>query len=134
MKRNAFRAVVAAGGLLLAQPVRAHHSLSSTFDELKPVTVTGVVAEVRIENPHIVFLVNVTEETGRVTQWSFEGSAPTAAVRGGYRRDSVKAGARVTIKGAHARDESLNMGVAREIILDDGRSFIVGPKSADDNR
>ena len=134
MNRSAFRVVVATAVLLLALPARAHHSPTSTFDELKPVTVTGVVAEIRLENPHIVFLLDVTEETGRVTRWSFEGSAPTAAVRGGYRRDSVKAGARVTIKGVHARDESANMGVAREIILDDGRSFTVGPKSADDNR
>lgn len=128
MNRSAFRVMVAAGVLLLTRPVRAHHSLTSTFNELEPVTVTGVVAEVRIENPHIVFLVDVTEETGSVTRWSFEGSAPTAAVRGGYRRDSVKVGAKVTIRGAHARDESLSMGVAGEIILDDGRSFVVGPK------
>ena len=133
MGRNAFRSVLAAGGILLvAAPLWAHHSFASAFDENKPVSVSGVVTEVRIENPHSWFYVNVTDASGKVTRWGFEGNTPTSLIRAGYKRDSVKVGAKVTIKGSHARDASVNMGAAREIILEDGRSFIVGPKGAAD--
>ena len=133
MSRNLFRLVLAtAGVLLVSMPVRAHHSFASAFDENKPVSVTGVVTEVRIENPHSWFYVDVTDASGKVTRWGFEGNTPTSLIRAGYKRDAVKVGAKVTIKGSHARDASANMGAAREIILDDGRTFIVGPKGNDD--
>lgn len=130
---NVFRAVLPmAGVVLLTTPVRAHHSFAAAFDETKPVTVTGVVAEVRIENPHSWFYVNVTDPGGKVTRWGFEGNTPTSLIRAGYKRDSVKVGDKVTVKGVHARDLSAPMGAAREIVLEDGRSFIVGPKGAAD--
>ena len=133
MNRNVFRAVLAiAGVVLMAMPVWAHHSFAAAFDENKPVSVTGVMTEIRLENPHSWFYVDVTDQSGKVTRWGFEGNTPTSLIRAGYKRDAVKVGDKVTIKGSHARDASANMGAAREIILQDGRSFVVGPKGAAD--
>ena len=133
MDRNVFRAVLAtAGAVLMAMPVWAHHSFAAAFDENKPVSVTGVMTEIRLENPHSWFYVDVTDPSGKVTRWGFEGNTPTSLIRAGYKRDAVKVGDHVTIKGSHARDASANMGAAREIVLADGRSFIVGPKGAAD--
>ena len=133
MGRNMFRGLLMAAGLLLmALPVWAHHSFAAAFDENKPITVTGVITEIRLENPHSWFYVDVTDESGKVTKWGFEGSTPTSLIRSGYRRDAVKVGDKVTIKGSRARDLSANMGAAREIVPQDGRSFIVGPKGAED--
>jgi len=133
MDRRLLRAVFATLVVFaMTRPLVAHHSFASAFDENKPVTVSGVITEVRIENPHSWFYVDVTDPAGKVTRWGFEGNTPTSLIRAGYKRDAVKVGAKVTIKGSHARDASVNMGAAREIILEDGRSFIVGPKGADD--
>jgi hypothetical protein len=122
-----------AGGLVLsAAGLHAHHSFAAVFDENNPVSVTGVVTEVRLENPHSWFYVDVTDPNGKVTKWGFEGNTPTSLLRAGYKRDSVKVGDRVTIKGSRARDLSANMGAAREIVLADGRSFVVGPRGAAD--
>lgn len=130
---NVFRAVLAIGGvLLMSSSVRAHHSFAAAFDENKPVTVTGVMAEIRIENPHSWFFVNVTDGTGKVTRWGFEGNTPTSLIRAGYKRDALKVGDKVTVTGSRARDLTANMGAAREIKLEDGRSFIVGPRGAAD--
>jgi hypothetical protein len=133
MNRNVVRAVLAIAGVaLMAMPVSAHHSFAAAFDENNPVTVSGVVTEIRLENPHSWFYVDVTDQSGKVTRWGFEGNTPTSLIRAGYKRDAVKVGDKVTIKGSRARDLSANMGAAREIVLQDGRSFIVGPKGAAD--
>jgi hypothetical protein len=133
MNRYLFRLVLAAAGVLaMSAAARAHHSFSAAFDENKPVSVTGVMAEIRIENPHSWFFVNVTDASGKVTRWGFEGNTPTSLLRAGYKRDAVKVGDKVTIKGSRARDVNATMGAAREIVLEDGRSFVVGPKGAAD--
>ena len=133
MNRKVCRAVLAAGIVLLAAtPVRAHHSFAAAFDENNPVTVTGVMTEIRLENPHSWFYLDVTDESGKVTRWGFEGNTPTSLIRAGYKRDAVKVGDKVTVRGSHARDLSANMGAAREIVLEDGRSFIVGPRGNED--
>jgi hypothetical protein len=121
-----------AGVLAVSSAASAHHSFSAAFDENKPVAVTGVMTEIRIENPHSWFFLNVTDETGKVTRWGFEGNTPTSLMRAGYKRDAVKVGDKVTIKGSRARDPNATMGAAREIVMQDGRSFIVGPRGAAD--
>lgn len=135
MNRKVLGAALAAGIVLLAaMPMGAHHSFAAAFDENNPVTVSGVMTEIRLENPHSWFYLDVTDENGRVTRWGFEGNTPTSLIRAGYKRDSVKVGDKVTVTGSHARDLSANMGAAREIVLEDGRSFIVGPRgNADAN-
>ena len=108
-------------------PASAHHSFSSVFDASKPVEVRGVLAEIRLENPHSWFYVDVTDPSGKVVRWGFEGSTPTSLIRSGYKPGSLKVGDQVTVKGSRARDASKNQGAARSITLTDGRSFIVGP-------
>lgn len=115
-----------------AASLGAHHSFAAAFDETRPVEVKGVMSEIKIENPHSWFYVDVTGTDGKVTRWGFEGNTPTSLIRAGYKRDALKVGDKVTIKGVHARDLAAPMGAVREIVLEDGRSFIVGPKGAAD--
>jgi hypothetical protein len=128
MKRSAL-AVLMSGVLLLvaAPPARAHHSFAAVFDANQPVTVQGVIAEVRLENPHSWFFIDVKNPSGKVERWGFEASTPTSLLRSGVKPGFIKTGDNVTIKGYHARDASQNAGAAREIVLADGRAFAVGP-------
>ncbi len=120
---------VGGGGLVAVSgiPAAAHHSFPAAFDATKPVVVTGVVKEVRLSNPHSMFVVDVTDAAGKVETWRFEGSTPSSLIRSGFKPGSLKAGDRVTVKGSHARDMTQNAAAAREIVTADGRSFIVGP-------
>ena len=124
---SALLAAAALGLLVGAVPLAAHHSFAAVFDADKPVTVTGVITEIRLENPHSWFYLDVTDESGKVVKWGFEGSTPTSLIRSGFKPSSLKVGDQVTVKGSHARDMSKNEGAAREMILKDGRRFIVGP-------
>jgi hypothetical protein len=128
MERARVGLLVASGvALLAAAPLSAHHSFAAVFDANQPVTVHGTVTEVRLENPHSWFFVDVRDAAGKVEKWSFEASTPTSLIRSGIKPGFVKAGDEVTIKGYHARDASQNAGAARELVLADGRAFAVGP-------
>jgi hypothetical protein len=116
------------GLFVAAMPAWAHHAFASAFDAEKPVTVHGVIAEIRLENPHSWFFIDVTDPAGKVVRWGFEGSTPTSLIRSGFRPESLKVGDEVTVKGVHARDASKNAGAARSMTLADGRTFIVGPQ------
>ena len=113
--------------VLSTRPAIAHHSFAAAFDSTKPVVVTGVISEVRLVNPHSQFVVDVTDPSGKVETWRFEGSTPSSLIRSGFKPGTLKAGDRVTVKGSHARDVTQNAAAAREIVTADGRSFIVGP-------
>lgn len=115
-------------GAFAGVPVSAHHSFAAAFDADKPVTVQGVITQVKLANPHSWIWLDVKDANGQVAQWGFEAQTPTALIRSGVKPEVFKVGSTVTIRGCHARDMSKNEGAAREIVLADGRSYIIGPK------
>lgn len=126
--------VLMVGFALAAAPAWAHHSFAAAFDSTQPLTIKGVIKEVRLQNPHSFFFLEATDENGKKVTWSFEAATPTSLIRSGYKPGTLKAGDVVTIKGFHARDPHASFGAVREIITEDGRSFVVGPAAADDSK
>lgn len=126
MDRNVFRALLASAGvLLMATAVSAHHAASAAYDMNDHVTLTGVIVEVRLTNPHSWFYIDVTDESGKITRWGFEAAIPATLIRRGYKRDALKSGDKVIVKAARARDKSANMGALESISLPDGK-FVYG--------
>jgi len=104
--------------------VSAHHSFAAAFNMTAPVTVQGTIAQVRLENPHSWFFLDVKNPTtGEVTRWAFEAGTPGGMIRNGFKPGLIKKGSVVTIKGFHARDPAQNMGMLRELITADGTSY-----------
>jgi hypothetical protein len=113
--------------VLSGVPSAAHHSFAAEFDGSKPVTLSGTVARVEWTNPHIHFFLDVKDESGRVTQWKFEGYPPNMLVRQGWKREvTLKPGDTVTVFGWLARTEP-NLAHAREVTFSDGRKMAAGP-------
>jgi len=97
--------------LFAGSPARAHHSFDAEYDSKRPVTVTGYVTKLDWVNPHAFVFIDVKDENGAVTTIKIEMGPPYALVRGGWKRDSVKIGDRVTVEGAAlAKDGSSAAG------------------------
>ena len=93
----------------------AHHSFVASFDENKPVTLTGTVTKVEWTNPHIWFFIDVENPDGTVTNWGLEMGSPNFLMRAGWRRDSMKVGDVVDVEGHQARDETSNAHARRVV-------------------
>jgi hypothetical protein len=106
-----------------AATVSAHHSFAAAFDLNNPVTVKGTIVQVRLENPHSWFFIDVKDASGKVERWAFEAGTPSGMIRNGFKPGLIKQGTEVTIKGFHARDLSQKMGMLRELVTADGTVY-----------
>src|ERR1022692_534978 len=130
MKRRVL-AVLASGLVVFGTgvPAWAHHSFAAAYDLEQPVTVHGVIAQVRLENPHSWFLLDVKDASGKVEKWAFEAGTPSGMIRNGYKPGVNKPGIEVTIKGYRARDASQKRGMLRELTTADGQVYgMFGPQ------
>jgi hypothetical protein len=103
----------------------AHHSFSSEFDIKKPITVTGVVTKVEWTNPHTWFYIDGKDETGKKTNWSFEGAAPSVLIRRGVAKGTVKVGDMIVMEGYRAKDGT-DVASSAYVTLPDGKKFRTG--------
>ena len=124
MERNILRVLLASLAFFyIVIPASAHHSFAAAFDSDKPVTLKGVLTEIRLENPHSWFFIEVRDASGKTEKWAFEAGTPSGMIRNGFKPGLVKAGTEVTIKGIHARDASQKMGLLRELVMPDGKVY-----------
>jgi hypothetical protein len=100
--------VVVAGMLVAGRPAAAHHAFAAEFDANKPVKLTGAVTKVEWTNPHAWFYVDVTDETGKVTNWSLELGSPNGLMRAGWSRTSLKIGEIVIVEASQAKNGTPN--------------------------
>ena len=115
--------------LYLAVPVAAHHSFTLDYDTNKQISVKGVVSKVEWTNPHPQVYIDVTDAKGTVTTWNFQlmGNRSTLT-RAGWTGKTLKIGDQVTIEAYGARTE-VPRGIARSVVLADGRSLFAGEAS-----
>jgi len=116
----------------MSSPVLAHHGFSVEFDKESPLTLTGTVTKMEFMNPHIYFYVDVKGKDGKVVNWAFEGGPPNVIYRQGWRKDTLKPGDVVTVKGFRAKDGS-HLGACSTVKLPDGREIAAGSGGVSQN-
>jgi hypothetical protein len=98
----------------------AHHS-AAQFDFGQTIRVEGVVKELRVANPHIALLLEVTGATGtRVIE--FEGHSRNNVYRRGWRPEIVHTGDKIGIDIAPLHSGA-DGGYVKTFILEDGTEF-----------
>jgi hypothetical protein len=114
-------------GILLCVPVlRAHHGLAA-FDTTHTVRMEGTVTEFQWINPHAYIFADLTDDKGKVANWKLEmGSLGMLTKFGGWTKDTVKPGDKVTVQGFRAKDGSAYMSLGK-IVLPNGQSLLGAP-------
>jgi hypothetical protein len=121
----------AAGLLMAAAPMWAHHAFAAEFDAQKPVKLKGTVAKVEFINPHSWIHMDVKDADGKVTRWMVEGGSPNALFRRGVTKDALPQGTEIMVDGYQAKDGS-NRANGRDITFADGRKLFVGGSNPDE--
>ena len=97
--------------------LEAHHSFGAEYDAEKPITLKGVITKIEWANPHCHFYMDVTDSSGKVTNWKFEGYPPNVLARTGFKKDvTLKIGDSITVFAWLARNGT-PLAHAREITL-----------------
>jgi len=123
MNRTLVKMFAAVVALSASVPVLAHHS-GAMFDDMKEVTVTGVVKNFQYTNPHSWLIVDVKETDGTVTTWGFEAEGPSTMVRAGIRKSDFEAGTPVTVTGHPMRDGRPAAAWMKATRLTDKKEFV----------
>lgn len=116
---------VACAILLIASAATAHHSFDAEYDSKKPFTITGFVTKLDWLNPHAFVSIDVKDGSS-VKNYRIEMGPPYALVRGGWKRDTIKIGDRVTVVNAAAAKDGSNAGGSMPttaMVLADGQKL-----------
>jgi hypothetical protein len=79
-----------------APPAAAHHS-GAMFDHGKIIALTGTVRLFQWTNPHCYIQLVVRNDKGADEEWSVEMAAPTHLMGQGWKKNSLKAGDRISV-------------------------------------
>ena len=121
--------VAAAAGATLALggagAALAHHSFGAEFDQNAPVTLNGDVIKFEWVNPHSWIHIDVVNKAGAHEHWRVEGGAPSALLRRGWDRNTLKAGTKIIVRAFRARDGDTRASAA-EISFPNGTVMSLG--------
>ena len=105
------RSVIAVMLLAAAVPALAHHSFDAEYDTARVTNISGFVTKVDWQNPHAFVYIDAAPDNdpkGAVKSFRVEMGPPYALVRGGWKKDTVKIGDKVTVEGAALAKDGTN--------------------------
>ncbi len=89
----------------------AHHAFAAEFDADAPVLLKGKVVTVEWVNPHTWIHITVPDTDGKgkakagtTYNWAIEGGTPNTLLRTGIKKDSLKVGTEVVVRGYQSKD------------------------------
>jgi hypothetical protein len=130
MKMSTIGACAALGLMLLAAvPAAAHHSFDAEYDAKNTATISGTVTKLDWVNPHAFVFVDAKDPaSGVVKSFKIEMGPPYALVRGGWKRDTVKVGDKVTVEAAALAKNGTNAAgsdFTTHMVLADGTKLVM---------
>jgi hypothetical protein len=112
-------AVACAAWVWLGGAAVAHHSVGINFDSTKAFTLTGVLKEIDIRNPHSQITLSVKGADGAAKDWFIEWSDKNALIRRKVRYERMRMGDTIMIRVSPSRRLE-NVGYFQSATLADG--------------
>jgi hypothetical protein len=110
--------------LLAASTLTAHHRWPVNREA--EVAVQGTVKSFTWGNPHVMIVLDVESEDGKIESWEVGGPSVTRMARNGWDRNTLKAGDVITGFGFRFSDGSRIMRLDRIVTSDGKELFLYG--------
>jgi hypothetical protein len=131
MRKNWYLVAACFSLFLSTASLWAHHSAAATYDISKKITLAGKVSKLEWKNPHIFYYIDVQDETGKVTTWAIESTAPNQLYRAGWRKQDLNIGDTVTLKDSSPSRDGAKKAYGGKLTLADGRTVFSGSAAED---
>ena len=122
--RNLAGLVAAAG---IALPVQAHHS-DAGIDMESVVAFEGIVREFVWKNPHVYVAVDIEKDDESSITWELQMSAVSILSRGGWTKETLSPGDRVSVRANPAQD-GRHYGILQSVEKDGGLALAATAKA-----
>ena len=84
-------------------PAFAHHSTLGFYDRAQIIEIEGELLSLSMVNPHVRFVVEVTDESGNKVPWDIETSAVSVLRTRGLDQDFMEASDHIRVSGNPSR-------------------------------
>ena len=115
--------VLLAVSTMLVTIAHGHHSFTAEFVADQTARMKGTITQVWFRNPHVRYLLLVTNEDGEEETWDARGSPVVWLARKGWKKDTIKVGDEVEIYGFLGRDGKKMLSIIT-ITLADGTVLV----------
>jgi hypothetical protein len=109
-----------------------HHGDAGRYEE-NLTLMNGTVVEMQFLNPHSIIVLDVADTAGKTVRWRAEMGAANNLVRQfGWKKDTLKAGDRITIIGRRVKGGSPYFNLtemAKVIMTDSGKEIFRTPNA-----
>ena len=124
MTKWTVRCVVLCGLVLASASLQAHHSLAGVYALGKEAKVSGEFKAFRFVNPHSSMKLEVKNQDGSATEWSFVGGSVTSIARFGLKEgpNALHPGDPITVTCTPAADGKSPVGLLVAITYADGHT------------
>jgi hypothetical protein len=118
------RFVVLCALLIASATVYAHHSLAGVYALGKEAKVAGAFKAFRLVNPHSTMKIDVKNEDGSLTEWTFVGGSVRQIASLGLKDgpNALKPGDEITVTIVPALDGKSPIGLLSAITYKDGHT------------
>lgn len=113
-----------AGLLLFVGVAFAHHG-TANYDTSKTVSVKGTVTDFQFVNPHVIIIMDVKGDDGKVASWQGELTSPNRLSRVGWTKSVIKSGDTLTIAGYPTKSGSPEIWI-QKVTLASGEDLSTG--------
>jgi hypothetical protein len=106
MRLRMFTLAIALASVWCSPPIHAHHSYAATYDQDKPVEISGVLVMFMYRNPHSVLQLKVLNGTDEV-RWACEWAGTRALSKKGVGVGTLKPGDQLVVSGIASKNSAV---------------------------